>query len=116
MELPKLHQVDSGRELSMNHNVAVRRGRFNIHRDQTIVEQTGRAAIRASIHEGDETLSGKRSTEWVALLTAVISALNSELTRLTCEKSSVQIRHKGSLLWLPVRLLAQSSKNFHLVW
>ena len=84
---PKLLQVDPGREfmgavsqLLAKHNVSIRRGRVDIHRDQGIVEPFNRTlAVRLfGNHYAQEMrlLEGERSTEWVAWLPAVIEALN----------------------------------------
>ena len=84
---PKLLQVDPGREFmgAMNqllakHAVSVRRGRVDVHRDQGIVERFNRTLSEWLFgHQYAQEMrlpSGKRSTEWVARLPAVISALN----------------------------------------
>ena len=90
LKWPKLLQVDPGREfmgavnqLLSKHNVEVRRGRVDIHRDQAIVERFNRTlAERLFGHQYGVEMrlpDDKRSTEWVARLPAVISALNKEL-------------------------------------
>ena len=97
LKWPKLLQVDPGREfmgavnqLLSKHNVEVRRGRVDIHRDQAIVERFNRTlAERLFGHQYGVEMrlpDDKRSTEWVARLPAVISALNKEVTRLTGQK------------------------------
>ena len=102
---PKLLQVDPGREfmgavnqLLSTHNVEVRRGRVDIHRDQAIVEGFNRTlAERLFGHQYGVEMrlpDDKRSTEWVARLPAVISALNKEVTRLTGQKSAEAIKKK----------------------
>ena len=102
---PKLLQVDPGREfrgavnqLLSKHNVEVRRGCVDIHRDQAIVERFNRTlAERLFGHQyGVEMrlLDDKRSTEWVVRLPAVISALNKEVTRLTGQKPVEAIKGK----------------------
>ena len=101
---PKLLQVDPGREfmgavsqLLAKHRVSVRRGRVDIHRDQGVVERWNRTlAERLFGHQyaQEMRLPGDRSTEWVARLPAVVSALNNEVTRLTGKKPSVAIKAK----------------------
>ena len=102
---PKLLQVDPGREfmgavnqLLSKHNVEVRRGRVDMHRDQAIVERFNRTlAERLFGHQYGVEMrlpDDKRSTEWVARLPAVISALNKEVTRLTGQKLAEAIKKK----------------------
>ena len=102
---PKLLQVDPGREfmgavnqLLSKHNVEVRRGRVDIHRDQAIVERFNRTlAERLFGHQCGVEMrlpDDKRSTEWVTRLPAVISALNKEVTRLTGKKPAEAIKKK----------------------
>jgi len=102
---PKLLQVDSGREfmgavnqLLSKHNVEVRRGRVDIHRDQAIVERSNSTlAERLFGHQYGVQMrlpDDKRSTEWVTRLPAVISALNKEVTRLTGKKPAEAIKKK----------------------
>ena len=71
------------------HNVKVRHGRVDIHRDQAIVERFNRAlAERLFRHQYAIEMrlpEGQRSTAWVTRLPAVVSALNKEVTRLTGE-------------------------------
>ena len=77
-------------QLLSKHNVEVRRGRVNIHRDQAIVERFNRTLTeRLFGHQYGVEMrlpEDKRSTEWVVRLPAVISALNKEVTRLTGQK------------------------------
>ena len=105
LKWPKLLQVDPGREfmgavnqLLSKHNVEVRRGRVDIHRDQAIVERFNRTlAERLFGHQYGVEMrlpDDKRSTEWVARLPAVISALNKEVTRLTGQKPVDAIKKK----------------------
>ena len=72
------------------HNVEVRRGRVDIHRDQAIVERFNRTlAERLFGHQYGVEMrlpEGQRSTAWVTRLPAVISALNKEVTRLIGQK------------------------------
>ena len=101
----KLLQVDPGREfmgavnqLLSKYNVEVRRGRVDIHRDQAIVERFHQTlAERLFGHQyGIEMRlpEGQRSTEWVARLPAVVSALNNEVTQLTGKKPLKQSKKK----------------------
>ena len=82
----------------MKHNVEVRRGRVDIHRYQAIVERFNRTlAERLFGHQYGVEMrlpEDKRSTEWVARLPAVISAMNKEVTRLTGEKPIEAIKKK----------------------
>ena len=105
LKWPKLLQVDPGREfmgavnqLLSKHNVKVRRGRVDIHRDQAIVERFNRTlAERLFGHQYGVKMSlpeGQRSTAWVTRLPAVISALNNEVTSLTGKKPAVAIKEK----------------------
>ena len=102
---PNLLQVDPGREfmgavnqLLSKHNVEVRRGRVDIHRDQAIVERFNRTlAERLFGHQCGVEMrlpDNKRSTEWVTRLPAVISALNKEVTRLIGQKPAEAIKKK----------------------
>ena len=102
---PKLLQVDPGREfmgavnqLLSKHNVKVRRGRVDIHRDQAIVERFNRAlAERLFRHQYAVEMHlpvDRRSTEWVARLPVVVETLNNEVTRLTSEKPAEAIKKK----------------------
>ena len=92
---PKLLQVDPGREFMgtvnqvlAKHGVRVRRGRVYVYRDQGIVERFNRTlAERLFGHQYAQEMlfeqrmpgghAGKRSTEWVARLSAVIAALKT---------------------------------------
>ena len=105
LKWPKLLQVDPGREfmgavnqLLSKHNVEVRRGRVDIHRDQAIVERFNRTLAERlfGYQYGVEMRlpEDKRSTEWVARLPAVISALNKEVARLTGQKPVDAIKEK----------------------
>ena len=118
---PKLLQVDPGREfmgavsqLLARHNVEVRRGRVDSHRDQGIVERWNRTlSERLFGHQYAQEMRlpvGGRSTEWVRRLPAVVSALNGEVTRLTGKRPSEAIKVKSvsgePLLRFPAALLA----------
>ena len=101
---PKLLQVDPGREfmgavnqLLSKHNVQVRRGHVDIHRDQAFVETFNRTlAERLFGHQHGVEMRhpDKRSTEWVKRLPDVVSALNKEVTRLTGQKPAEAIKKK----------------------
>ena len=106
LKWPQLLQVDPGREfmgaltpLLAKHDVSVRRGRVDIHRDQGIVERFNRTLAERlfGYQYGVEMQlpDDKRSTAWVARLPAVVSALNNEVTRLTGEKPAVAIKSKA---------------------
>ena len=77
-------------------DVEVRRGRVDIHRDQAIVERFNRTLTdRLFGHQNGVEMrlpEGQRSTEWVARLPAVVSALNNEVTRLTGKKPAKAIK------------------------
>ena len=80
-------------------SVSCWRGRFDIHRDQSIVERFNRTlAERLFWHQYAQEMrltSGERSTEWVKRLPSVVAALNGEVTRLTGKKSSDAINAKS---------------------
>ena len=103
---PKLLQVDPGREfmgavsqLLAKHNVSIRRGSVDIHRDQGIVERFNRTlAERLFGHQYAQEMrlsEGERSTKWVGRLPAVVAALNREVTRLTGQKPVEAIKLKS---------------------
>ena len=94
LKWPKILQVDPGREFMgevteemKDHDVRIRRGNVNVHRDQGIVERFNRSLSERlfSFQYSQEMnlKSGERSTEWVKRLPEVVSALNREKTRLT---------------------------------
>ena len=111
LKWPKLLQVDPGREFMgavtkamENNKTAIRRGRTEIHRDQAIVERFNRTlAERLFGHQyavemdtnSDMAKLGSRSTAWVKRLPAHVSALNSEVTRLTGKKPAQAIKEKA---------------------
>ena len=98
-------QVDPGREFMGavtkamgEHNVTIRRGRPNIHRDQAIVERFNRTlAERLFGHQYavEMNMPSGRSTAWVKRLPEVVSALNNEVTRLIGKKPAEAIREKA---------------------
>ena len=94
LKWPKILQVDPGREFMgavtkemKKHDVRIRRGNVNVHRDQGIVERFNRSLSERlfSFQYSQEMnlKSGERSTEWVKRLPEVVSALNREKSRLT---------------------------------
>ena len=111
LKWPKLLQVDPGREFMgavtkamENNKTAIHRGRTEIHRDQAIVERFNRTlAERLFGHQyavemntnSDMAKLGSRSTASVKRLPAHVSALNSEVTRLTGQKPAQAIKEKA---------------------
>ena len=105
MRCSKFLQVDPGRDfmgsasqLLAERSVQVRRGRVDIHRDQSIIERFNRTlAVRlfGPQHAQEMRLpSGEGSTEWVKQLPSVVAALNGEVTQLTDKKPSYAIKDK----------------------
>ena len=105
LKWPKILQVDPGREFMgavteemKGHGVRIRRGNVNVHRDQGIVERFNRTLSERlfSFQYSQEMnlKSGERSTEWVKRLPEVVSALNSEKTRLTGRRPVDAIKEK----------------------
>jgi hypothetical protein len=87
LNYPKLLQVDPGREfmgavsqLMVKHNVQIRRGRVDIHRDQGVVERFNRTLAERlfGYQYAKEMDTQTRNREWVKRLPAVIKALNKE--------------------------------------
>ena len=80
------------------HDVRIRRGNVNVHRDQGIVERFNRSSSERlfSFQYSQEMnlKSGERSREWVSRLPEVISALNREKTRLTEKRPVDAIKEK----------------------
>ena len=92
---PQLLQVDPGKEflgavssLMKRHNVTIRRGHTEIHRDQAIVERFNRTLAERlfGYQYAKEFIQDTRSREWVARLPSVIATLNNEVTRTTAMK------------------------------
>ena len=89
--------MGAGNQLLSKHDVKVRRGRVDIHRDQAIVERFNRIlAERLFVHQYGVEMRhpDKRSTEWVKRLPDVVSALNKEVTHLTGQKAAETIKKK----------------------
>jgi len=112
LQWPKLLQVDPGKEflgavssLMNKHNVKIRQGHTEIHRDQAIVERFNRTlAERLFGYQYAKEISADfktkdRSREWVARLPSVIAALNKEVTRATSMKPSDAITKK----YIPIK-------------
>ena len=89
LKWPKILQVDPGREFMgavteemKDHDVRIRRGNVNVHRDQGIVERFNQSLSERlfSFQYSQEMnlKSGERCTEWVKRLPEVVSALNRE--------------------------------------
>ena len=105
LKWPKILQVDPGREFMgevtkemEKHDVRIRRGNVNVHRDQGIVERFNRTlGERLFSFQNSQEMkkeSGERSTEWVKRLPEVVSALNREKTRLTEKRPVDAINEK----------------------
>ena len=101
---PQMLQVDPGREFMggvtkemEKHKTYIRRGRPEIHRDQTIVERFNRTLAEHLFgHQyAVEMLHAGRSTVWVKRLPYVVNALNNEVTRLTGKKPASAIKEKN---------------------
>ena len=104
LKWPQMLQVDPGREFMgavtkamSEHNVTIRRGRTNIHRDQAIVERFNRTLAEKLFgfqYAVEMNMPSGRSTAWVKRLPEVVSSLNNEVTRLIGKKPAVAIREK----------------------
>jgi len=89
-------------QLLAKHNVQVRRGRVDTHRDQGIVELFNRTLAERlfGAQYAQEMLltargSSERSSEWVHALPHVVAALNDEVTWLTGRKPSAAIKTRS---------------------
>ena len=93
LKWPKILQVDPGCEFMgtvteemKKHDVRIRRGNVNVHRDQGIVERFNQSlserlfSFQYSQLQEMNMKYGERSTEWVKRLPEVVSALNHEKT------------------------------------
>ena len=80
------------------HDVRIRRGNVNVHRDQGIVERFNRTlGERLFSYQYSQEMnmeSGERSREWVKRLQEVVEALNSEKNRLTGKRPVDAIKEK----------------------
>ena len=113
---PQLLQVDPGREfmgavtkMANEHNVTIRRGRPNIHRDQAIVERFNRTLAERLFgyqYAVEMNMPSGRSTAWVKRLPEVVSALNNTVTRLIGKKPADAIREKAVSSKPPPRICA----------
>ena len=94
LKWPHLLQVDPGKEffgmvsqLLAKHNVQIRRGEPNNHRQQGIVERWNRTLAEHlfGAQYAQEMLmnADERSSAWVSDLPEVVKAINDEPTRLT---------------------------------
>ena len=98
MKWPQMLQVDPGREfmgavtkVMGEHNVTIRRGRPNIHRDQAIVERFNRTLAEKLFgyqYAVEMNIPSGRSTAWVKRLPEVVSALNNEVTRIDWQETN----------------------------
>jgi len=106
LKWPKLLQVDPGREfmgavsqLLAKHNVEVRRGRADLHRDQGIVERFNQTLVERlfgrQYAQEIRVSSGERSSECVFRLPAVVAAWNGEVTQLTSKRPSGAINARS---------------------
>ena len=105
LKWPQLLQVDPGCEfmgavtkMANEHNVTIRRGRPNIHRDHAIVERLNRTLAERLFgyqYAVEMNMPSGRSTAWVKRLPEVVSALNNEVTRLIGKKPADAIREKA---------------------
>jgi len=91
--------MGAGSQLLAKHNVQVRRGAADNHRQQGIVERFNRTLAERLFGRqyAQEMLltargSSERSSEWVRALPDVVAALSDEVTRLTGKKPSDAIK------------------------
>ena len=86
-------------KMANEHNVTIRRGRPNIHRDQAIVERFNRTLAERLFgyqYAVEMNMPSGRSTAWVKRLPEVVSALNNTVTRLIGKKPAEAIREKAA--------------------
>ena len=105
LKWPQMLQVDPGREFMgavtkamSEHNVTIRRGRPNIHRDQAIVERFNRTLAERLFgyqYAVEMNMPAGRSTVRVKRLPAVVTALNNTVTRLIGKKPADAIRERA---------------------
>ena len=105
LKWPQMLQVDPGHEFMGavtkamgEHNVTIRRGRPNIHRDQTIVERFNRTLAERLFdyqYAVEMNMPSGRSTAWMKRLPEVVSALNNTVTRLIGKKPADAIHEKA---------------------
>jgi len=102
---PDVLQVDPGREFMgevkkemTKHDVRIRTGNVNVHRDQGIVERFNRTLSERlfSFQYSKEMnmKSSDRNREWVKRLPNVVRPLNNEVTRLTGKKPVDAVKEK----------------------
>ena len=100
---PSVLQVDPGREFMgdvkkdmVKHDVRIRTGNVNVHRDEGIVERFNRTLSDRlfSIQYSQEMnmKSSERYREWVKRLPNVVKALSNEVTRLTGKRPVDAVR------------------------
>ena len=74
------------------HNVKIRRGNVNVHRDQGIVERfnrtLGERLFSFQYSQEMNMESGERSKEWVKRLPEVVEALNSKKNSINRKETS----------------------------
>ena len=126
LKWPQMLQVDPGREfmgavtkVMSEHNVTIRRGRTNIHRDQAIVERFNRTLAEKLFgfqYAVEMNMPSGRSTAWVKRLPEVVSSLNNEVTRLIGKKPAVAIREKAVSVkpaTTYMRPVGENGESFH---
>ena len=105
LKWPSILQVDPGREFMgevkkemAKHDVKIRTGNVDVHRDQGIVERFNRTlSERLFSFQYSQEMNMKsceRSREWVKRLPEVVRALNNEVTRLTGKRPVDAIRER----------------------
>ena len=106
LKWPSILQVDPGREFMgevkkemAKHDVRIRTGNVDVHRDQGIVERFNRTLSERlfSFQYSQEMnmKSSERSREWMKRLPEVVRALNNEVTRLTGKRPVDAIRERA---------------------
>ena len=101
---PNLLQVDPGKEFQgavlttmKHHNVTIRQGHTELHRDQGIVERFNITLAERlfGYQYAKEFIQEGRSREWVKRLPGVVAALNNEITRVINMKPNIAIKKKS---------------------